>query len=422
MQTMEMVDEVRRQVSRGDFLEPWATCFTFIGELRDRGIRADIGTLMTYFREKGRFADLGPTPQLTLEDIVRASGIGEAIHHHIETLRDETRRRAALRIIAEAADNLQNHREASIDSIARAEPQLLDLLFDPTESDPVLIAEAVRIGLDRIEEKAKQTTPFVRTGLVDLDRYIPGFDPGELIIVGARPGIGKSAFALCLALNIAGFENMPVYFASLEMSRSDLGQRFASLLSGINMHALKNPKTYSQKELDRARELALPDSAGVPLYIDDNPTRTVNEISNAAKKCGLKHGGIKAIIVDYLQIVTPDDDRVSRQQQVGEISRRLKIVARTLKCPVIALAQLNRDVESRGDGIPRLADLREAGNIEQDADTVMFLYRERNQDPKSERQVIGCNIEKQRNGPIGNVSLVYLKSQTKFTNHEPDFR
>lgn len=419
---LETVDEIRRQLSKDDFLEPWYTCFTFICELRDKGIRADIGTLMAYFRDKRRFDDLGPTPQIMLEDMAKATADAESIHYHVETVRDETRRRAALRIIREAAGNLQGKKEASIDSIARAEPQLLNLLFDPTDSDPVLIVDAVRQGIDRIEERASRTTPFVKTGLVDIDRYVPGFDPGELIIVGARPGIGKSAFALTLALNIAGFDYMPVYFASLEMSRSEIGQRFAALITGINMHALKNPKTYTQQELDKARGEAVPGSAGVPLYIDDNPTRTVQEIVNAAKKVGLKHnGGIKAIIVDYLQLVKPEDAKVNRQQQVGQISRSLKVAARTLKCPVIALAQLNREVENRGDGIPRLSDLREAGDIEQDADTVMFLYRDRNQDPKNERQVIGCEIPKQRNGPTGNVSLVYLKSVTRFVNHEPDF-
>lgn len=418
---IETVDEIRRQLSKDDFLEPWYTCFTFICELRDRGIRADIGTLMAYFRDKRRLEDLGPTPQITLEDMEKATADAESIHYHVETVRDETRRRAAMQIIREAAVNLQNKTEASIDTVARAEPKLLELMFDPTEADPVLIVDAVRQGIDRIEERAKRTGSFVKTGLADIDKYIPGLDPGELIVVGARPGIGKSAFALCLALNIAGFDYMPVYFASLEMSRAEIGQRFASLITGVNMHALKNPKTYRQDELDKVRNQAVPGSAGFPLYIDDNPTRTVQEIVNAAKKVGVKHNGIKAVIVDYLQLVRPDDPKVPRQQQVGQISRGLKVAARTLKCPVIALAQLNREVESRGDGVPKLSDLREAGNIEQDADTVMFLHRDRNQDPKNERQIIGCNIEKQRNGPTGNVTLVYEKSLTRFVNHEPEF-
>lgn len=417
LRDQESLDDARRRVAAGDFSHyPWHLCYGAICEMRDQGRHADPAALLVWLRERGRDKDLGPTPELTISDLAAAVTHSANLPSMAATLKDASRRRQAVMICAEAIRDLEDKVEPAADTIQRFEPRLAELLFDPTETDAVPIGAAVRAGLDQLEERANRQGGFVKSGYADIDDLVPSFEPGELVIVGARTGIGKSAFALGLSLNMAAVDRHPVYFASLEMSRAELGQRFAAMLAGVNVHALRNVRTYSAGDMERARRLAIPDSADVPLFIDDNFMRTVRQIGNAARKCGRRHGGVKAIIVDYLQQVQPEMKVPSRQQQVGQVTRGLKMLARELKCPVIALAQLNRGAEDRADSKPRLADLREAGDIEQDADSVFLLYRDPKQDAKNDVQTVGCIVAKQRSGPVGEVTLAFRKSFTRFEN------
>jgi len=238
----------------------------------------------------------------------------------------------------------------------------------------------------------------------------------ELVIIAARPSVGKTAFSLGIVRHVIVEEKEPVFFVSLEQSRIELAERLLCAQARVDSHRLRKG-TLGSDDMDR-----LIDAGGVlrsgKLFIDDSPVQSMLRISANARRLKLRHD-IKLIVVDYLQLIEPDNRRDPRQEQVAQISRRLKALAKELQIPLIALAQVNRSSEDRQDHRPRLADLRESGSIEQDSDTFMLLNRPDRYEPGQNEGIIEVIIGKQRNGPTGEITLAYLKQYLRFEDYAP---
>ena len=302
--------------------------------------------------------------------------------------------------------------------LEKTEKSVFELLQKRNTGDYVPIRQVVMNALDRIEKasKNKGTVTGIPTGFIDLDYKLSGLQPSDLILVAARPSMGKTAFVLNIAQYIAFKKNKAVAIFSLEMSKEQLVNRLFSLESQVDAQSLR---TGNMKDSDWEK---LIEGAGVigksKLIIDDTPGISISELRSKCRKYKLEHG-LDIVIIDYLQLMTGSVGKSSesRQQEISEISRALKGLARELNVPVIALSQLSRAVESRPDKRPMLSDLRESGAIEQDADVVMFIYRDEyyNKDSEFKKQA-EIIIAKQRNGPVGTVNLAWLGEYTKFAN------
>ena len=295
---------------------------------------------------------------------------------------------------------------------------MFQLLQRRTTGDYVPIKQVVLNALDKIEKasKSKGTVTGIPTGFIDLDYKLSGFQPSDFILIAARPSMGKTAFVLNIAQYMAFKKNKAVAIFSLEMSKEQLVNRLFSLESQVDAQSLR---TGNMKDSDWEK---LIEGAGIigqsKLIIDDTPGISISELRSKCRKYKLEHG-LDIIIIDYLQLMTGSVGRSSesRQQEVSDISRQLKGLARELNVPVVSLSQLSRAVESRPDKRPMLSDLRESGAIEQDADVVMFIYRDEycNKDSEFKKQA-EIIIAKQRNGPVGTVNLAWLGEYTKFAN------
>ncbi len=282
--------------------------------------------------------------------------------------------------------------------------------------------------IDNLEilSKRKGSLTGISSGYQDLDNYTSGFQPSDLILLAARPSMGKTALALCFAYNATKFGRIPVGFISLEMSAKQIAMRLLSMDSKIPLYKIRNARMNDEDEWPRIVKSAS-NLASLPLYIDDSPTQTITDIRARARRLSMQKD-VKFIIVDYLGLIQPSEKKESHQQMIADISRQLKGLAKELGLPVLSLAQLSRAPEMRGGSkVPILSDLRDSGALEQDADLVMFIYRKSYYDQKNreendedefieEDNTADVIIAKQRNGPTGSVKLVFLKDFTSFVN------
>ena len=292
-----------------------------------------------------------------------------------------------------------------------AEQEIFALSQRHMKSVPTSLKEVLTASFDRLDELQKRGSGLrgVPTGFHTLDTMLAGMQDSNLIILAARPGVGKTAFGLNIARSVAVDEKLPTCIFSLEMSKEELVDRLLVRQGLIDAWKLKTGQL-SDNDFDSLSE-AMGVLAEAPLYIDDTPGLTVTELRTKARRLQVDKG-IKFIIVDYLQLMH-GYSRDNRVQEVSEISQGLKNLARELKIPIVAMAQLNRQMEARG-GKPRLSDLRESGSIEQDADVVMFLYRE----DEEVREAVTLSIEKHRNGPTGQMNLYFNGKQVSFFDVE----
>lgn len=302
------------------------------------------------------------------------------------------------------------------------------LLFGVTEGERTTspsspIAEVVQRTLDRVESR-KPGLLGVPTGYRDVDDLLLGLQASQLIVVAARPSMGKSSWALGAAVNVARAANRPVVFFSMEMTELDLGMRLIAGEARVGLRQLQQwtdtRPTLTESDWTKITH-AVARVAPAPLEVDDNPHCTIMDIRSKARRVKASRGDLGLIVVDYLQLMTPlrTGSRTSenRQVEVAEISRGLKVLARELDCPVLALAQLNRQLEYRTDKRPMLADLRDSGALEQDADVVVFLYRDEVYNPESDqRGTAEVIVAKHRNGPTGVTRLAFLDDFTKFAD------
>ena len=279
------------------------------------------------------------------------------------------------------------------------------------------IHDLLTTNLDRLESLYDRGDAItgLPTGFLDLDDLLSGLQPNALYVVGARPSMGKTALALGIASNAAIESGRPVLLFSLEMGQLELTQRLLCSEAKVDSRKIRNG-SLSESDWSKIAH-ATGRLAEAPIWIDDNPNLTIMEIRSKARRLRSRLGDLGLVVVDYLQLMTGRSSAENRQVEVSEISRGLKILARELECPVVALSQLSRQLEMRADKRPMLADLRESGSIEQDADVVMFIYRDEVYSPDStDRGTAEILVSKHRNGPTGVVRLAFLDHFTKFAN------
>ncbi len=303
--------------------------------------------------------------------------------------------------------------------LEQAERKIMGIAEWGVAGETISMKEAVHEAFDRMDMRAKREgsgdVSGLPSGYVDLDNITAGLQDSELIIIAARPSVGKTAITLNIMRNVAVDYDMPVFYASLEQSRIELAERLLCCEAKVDSQKLR--KGHLSTDEQRLIGDAGARLSQSKIYIDDSPGQNMIRIAANARRLKLKHD-IKLIVVDYLQLVEPDNRKDSRQEQVANISRRMKFLAKELKIPVIACAQLNRGVENRTEAEPRLSDLRESGSIEQDADTVMLLHRPK--DPQTGLDADGILeviVAKQRNGPTGKITLAHIKPHMRFANY-----
>ncbi len=300
--------------------------------------------------------------------------------------------------------------------IEQTEKKVFDVLQNRNTKNYSSIKEILITAFDNIEKmyQNKNKISGIESGFIDLDNKISGLNPSDLIILAARPAMGKTSFALNIATHVAMHAKVPVMVFSLEMSKEQMANRILACESEVDSMKIRNAN------LDSEDWLKLGTTSGklssIPLYIDDTPGLSSSELRAKCRKAKLEKG-IGLVVIDYLQLMESKTRSASRQQEISEISRSLKILAKELDIPVIALSQLSRATESRSDHRPMLSDLRESGSIEQDADIVMFIHREDYYNPDTEKKnVAEVIISKNRHGSTGTIELAWLGNYTKFAN------
>ena len=405
-------------ISGDDFYgKQYGVLFEAMVELNDEGKPVDLVTLQDRLREK----DIPPeasSPEF-IRDLITAVPTSANIRYYAGIVAEKSTLRRLIRLNEEIANTCYAGKENLEVILEDTEKRVFELVQKRNTGDFVPIRQVVMNAMDKIEKasKNKGNVTGIATGFIDLDYKTAGLQPSDLVLIAARPSMGKTAFVLNLAQHIAFKLNQTVAIFSLEMSKEQLVNRLFSLESRVDSQHLR---TGNLSDMDWEK---LIESAGVigksNLIIDDTPGISISELRSKCRKYKLEHN-LQLIIIDYLQLMSGSGrGSESRQQEISDISRSLKALARELNVPVIALSQLSRAVEQRPDHRPMLSDLRESGAIEQDADVVMFIYRDDYYNTDTDKKGIAeIIIAKQRNGPIGTIELVWLPDYTKFANME----
>jgi len=404
-------------ISGNDFYQSaYGIIFDSMVELFNESKPVDLITLQERLKEKDVPAEVASLE--FVKDLVTAVPTSANVKYYAQIVADKSMMRKLIKLNEEIANTCYAGKESLEAVLEKTEKAVFDLLQKRNTGEYVPIKQVVLNALDRIEKasKNKGTVTGIPTGFIDLDYKLSGLQPSDLVLVAARPSMGKTAFVLNIAQYMAFKKDKGVAIFSLEMSKEQLVNRLFSLESQVDAQALR---TGNMKDSDWEK---LIEGAGIigksNLIIDDTPGISVSELRSKCRKYKLEHG-LDIVIIDYLQLMTGSvgKNSESRQQEISEISRSLKGLARELNVPVVALSQLSRAVESRPDKRPMLSDLRESGAIEQDADVVMFIYRDEyyNKDSEFKKQA-EIIIAKQRNGPVGTVNLAWLGEHTKFAN------
>lgn len=380
----------------------------------------DVLTVTEQLRSIGRIDEVGgPAAVDALAGAAPAAG---NVREYARIVHNNALLRRLLKTTQEIQANVYNHAAPPREVVEWAERDILEVAHDDRQKDFRSVGAVLDDEIDKLHRLSVQHTSLTGTpsGFKDLDEVTGGFQPGNLIILAARPSMGKSAFVTNIAENAAIEHRKPVALFSLEMSEAELAQRFVASQARIKGEDLRKGRVAENrwpKILEASQRLA--DS---PLYVDDSSDMSMLEVRAKARRLHQQNpGGLGMIIVDYLQLLRPDGRVESRVEQVGQMSRGLKILARELQVPVIALSQLSRAVETRTDKRPILSDLRESGQIEQDADLVMFIFREEYYDRESEREgEADIIIAKHRNGGLADIVLTFQKEYPKFMNFAGD--
>ncbi len=403
-------------VSAEDFYsKQCGTLFEAMTELNDEGKPVDMVTLQDRLKEK----DVPPEVSSLefIRDLITAVPTSANIKYYANIVSEKAVLRRLIKLNEEIANTCYVGRESLEAILEDTEKRVFDLVQRRNTGEFVPIRQIVMNAMDQIEKasKNKGNVTGIATGFIDLDYRTAGMQPSDLVLIAARPSMGKTAFVLNIAQYVAFKQNQTVAVFSLEMSKEQLVNRLFSLESKVDAQKLRTGNL-SDNDWERLIE-----TAGVigksNLIIDDTPGISIAELRSKCRKYRLEHD-LKMIIIDYLQLMSGSGrGGDSRQQEISDISRSLKALARELSVPVLALSQLSRAVEQRPDHRPMLSDLRESGAIEQDADVVMFIYRDEYYNKDTEKKGIAeIIVAKQRNGPIGTVELVWLPEYTKFAN------
>ncbi|MEW5758736.1 MAG: replicative DNA helicase [Candidatus Omnitrophota bacterium] len=388
--------------------------FSSIISLYNKNKAIDLITLVDELKTKGELDVIGGASYIT--ELVNFVPSAANIEYYTQIVKEKSILRSLInnsnQIITEAYDKENN----VLDLLDRAESLIFEIASQKKDSSILLIKEIIKNSIetiDRLYQKKAHVTG-IPTGFIDFDIKTAGLQDSDLIVIAARPSMGKSAFVINIAENAALTEKIPVAFFSLEMSKEQLVQRLLCSYAKIDAHKVRTGflSTSDWPKLTQAASKL----SEAPIFIDDTPAISVMELRAKARRLKSQYD-IKLIILDYMQLMRGTQGIDNRQQEISEISRSLKALARELNVPVIAISQLSRAVESRTDHRPQLSDLRESGAIEQDADVVVLLLREEYYNPTEENQGLAeVILAKQRNGPVGSMNLVFIKEYTRFEN------
>ncbi len=385
-------------------------------DLFDRGEPIDLVTVTDAMRKGGKLDAVGGS--VYVADLINSVPTSANVEYYAKIVEEKATLRRLIdtgtQIVSDSFEAAEN-----VDQILdNAEKAIFGIALKRVREGFNKIDSVIKGVLDKIDSlyDKKESITGISTGYPDLDRLTAGFQNSDLIIIAARPSVGKTALALNIAENVAVKHKIPVAIFSLEMSKEQLAQRMLCSEAEVNAQKLKTASLSDTgwKKLTRA----LGRLSEAPIFIDDSASITSTEIRAKARRLKLERG-LGLIIIDYMQLMRGRSRVENRVQEISEIARSLKTMARELELPVVALSQLSRAIEQRTDRMPRLSDLRESGEIEQTADLVMFIHREDYYNPQSERgNIAEIIIAKQRNGPVGTIELVFRKEIAKFCSKE----
>lgn len=413
----DAIVEASEIITGADFYQQqYGIVFEAMIELHDEGKAVDLITLQERLKEK----DLPPeiSSMEFVRDLLSAVPTSANVKYYAEIVAEKSMLRKLIKTTEEITNACYLGKEKTQDILEVTEKKIFDLVQNRGSEEFVPIRQVVLNAIEKIEKASRSqgSVTGIPTGFIDLDYKMSGFQPSDLILVAARPSMGKTAFVLNIAQYMAFHNDVTAAIFSLEMSKEQLVNRMLSMESNVDSQKLRTG-TLTDSDWD-----AVVEGIGIignsKLIIDDTPGISISELRSKCRKMKLEYG-LSIVIIDYLQLMSGSrkGGNDNRQQEISDISRSLKALARELHAPVIALSQLSRACETRTDHRPMLSDLRESGAIEQDADVVMFLYRDdyynKDTEHPNEAEVI---IAKQRNGPIGTVNLIWKPEYTKFVN------
>lgn len=414
----DMCDEVALIVRPDDFYsDANRKLFEHVLGMHNDGLRIDSTLLHERLKSSGDLDFIGGLAYL-LEVTESVPHAANAVYY-AQIVRDKGTLRSLIHASTEILRDAYDESNDGRLTLSQAEERIFSILERGGGGEATPMADVLHAALDRIDARLERGAGIggISTGYGDLDQQTGGLHNSELVILAARPSMGKTALATNIADNVAK-EGLGTLIVSLEMSRLELAERMLCARGRINGHKLRNGFISPGDRRKLVETFA--EMSKMPLFIDDAPNRTMTEIAATARRLKRREK-LGLVVIDYLQLIEPDNPKDPRQEQVSKIARRLKGLARELSIPVLCLAQLNRQTEASRDNIPRLSHLRESGAIEQDADVVMFVHREEyyatNEEDRArlagEAQII---IAKQRNGPIGDIKLAWLQDYTRFEN------
>lgn len=404
-------------IDSSDFYQhQYEVLFDAMVELFNEGKPVDLITLQNKLQEKEL------PPELSSIDFIRDLVTTVPTSANVKYYANIVKEKAVLRRLIKVTEGITNQCYLSKEKLEvilqDTEKQVFDIIQNRSSGDFVSIKDIVIKSLESIESAAKNKgrVTGISTGFYDLDYKTAGFQPSDLILIAARPSMGKTAFVLNIAEYVALKSNVTTAIFSLEMSKDQLVKRIISMNSKVDSQAIRSGELQDEDWIKIAESARTIGNSN--LIIDDTPGISISELRSKCRKFKLEQN-LGMVIIDYLQLMTGSKKAESRQQEISEISRSLKALAREINAPVVALSQLSRAVEQRPDKRPMLSDLRESGAIEQDADVVMFIYRDDYYNHDSEDAGVSeIIIGKQRNGPTGTVKLAWLSQFTKFANLE----
>ena len=395
-----------------------ARIFSAIVSLYDANQPVDLVTLTEYLTKRKEIESVGGAGYLSMliDSIPSTAHVG----HYIAIVREKAILRRLIKVAGNIANRCYDGGNEVHQVLDEAEKEIFEISQKRATQGFVRIGDLIKHSIETVETlyQRKEHVTGVASGYSDLDTMTAGFHPSDLIIIAARPSMGKTSLALNIVEHAAVMENIPCAVFSLEMSREQLVLRMLCSHARVNAHNVRTGFISEKHDFPRLVNAA-GRLAAAPVFIDDTPALSILEMRAKARRLVAKEG-IKLFVVDYLQLMRTLNRRPEgRQQEISEISRSLKALARELSVPIIVLSQLNREAEARPDHRPRLSDLRESGAIEQDADLVILLFREEYYDPDNEdvRGKAEAIIAKQRNGPVGTVKLTFFEECTRFENY-----
>ena len=414
----EAIVKIADQIKASDFYDKkHERIYEAIDYLYEHHKPVDVLTLADQLKNTGYLDSIGGPSYLS--ELTNFVPTAAHVEQYAEIVSQKALRRRLISASQEITGLSYDESKQLTELIEAAETKLFNVSQDHVGQDVSSLESLLTDSFDRLDDlhKDKHKLRGVPTGFKDLDNILAGFQRSDLIILAARPSMGKSALALNFAHNIALKTNEPVLIFSLEMSKEQLVDRLLSMESGVDAWALRTGNL-NDSDFERIGQ-AMGVLSEIPIYIDDTPGITISDMRTKARREAHLHK-LGLIIIDYLQLMsggTRFSSDGNRVQEISEISRGLKGLARELNVPILALSQLSRSVENRSPQVPQLADLRESGSIEQDADVVMFIYREDYYHPDTERKDLAdVMIKKHRNGPIDNIELRFVKEKQKFNS------